>query len=141
MTKEIYLQLAVSYCIGYASETGVYYIEPMWSDLLKTAAGNSVPEGVKSNDVFRFLDLTVKKLNAQTDHAKAVMNWLYNLIKGSAEPEMVQQENEMIKNMVDYMTMKDKLQERQNEIEDAEKVINQKKDISEILPGMKFSKK
>lgn len=61
---------------------------------------------------------------------------------------MIQEENELMKNMMDYMKLNHELQgkeqalqEREADLEHKEEVLDKKDNILQLVPGMNFSKR
>ena len=54
---------------------------------------------------------------------------------------MITEENELMKNMMDYMKLNHELKEREAEVERKEEIHEQKSNIVELMPGINFSKR
>jgi len=92
-------------------------------------------------DVREILELEVKKINALHDNTRAVVDWLYLAINEVIEPTMVDQENELLKNVTEYMKLNASLKDREKNIEKKEKALEDKSNIVQLTPGMNFSKR
>lgn len=60
--KDFYLKV-IDICVGFGTETGVYFIEPLWEEILEEQIKDK-PDGVTNDKIFKVLDLAVKKANA-----------------------------------------------------------------------------
>lgn len=141
MTREAFLNKAVELCIGCAEETGVYFIEPMWKDILIAEGCQEDLDNPDNKDVFMVLDLAVKKANARTDRTKYVMDWLYDLLTTTIEPAALQEENELVKNVIDYMKLNNELKNKEKELNLEEKKLDDRRNVSKLMPGMNFKKR
>ena len=56
------------------------------------------------------------------------------------EPEVVEQQNDLMKNVVEYMQLNQSLKDRESEIEKVEDATKKKFNISKMFPGMNFEK-
>lgn len=141
MTREAFLNKAVEVCIGCTEETGVYFIEPMWRDILIAEGCQEDLDNPDNKDVFMVLDLAVKKANAKTDRTKYVMDWLYDLLTTTIEPVALQEEDELVKNMIDYMKLNDELKNKEKKLNLEEKKLDDRRNVSKLMPGMNFKKR
>ena len=96
------------------AENGLYYLAPDFRLRLETE--NLTPariEDVEMNwdGIKEYLKLEVQKRNTMEDKKPAVINWIHQLITMTIEPAMLEEETEMIKNVVEYMRLKNKEQE------------------------------
>ena len=92
-------------------DNGTWYLEPEWQDILyreNLGALDDLEDSYLSGwyDVEDILKLEVEKRNAQNSKTKEVVQWVYDVITATLEPAMLQEENELVKNVVEYMQAK-----------------------------------
>ena len=87
------------------------------------------------------LKLEVERRNRVTDKGRFVMDWLFDVLTASIDPTMITEENELMKNMMEYMKLNHELKEREAEVERKEEIQEKKSNIIEMMPGMNFSKR
>jgi hypothetical protein len=140
MTREEFLSKAAGICIGKSEVSELFFVEPLWETYVKTELGD-YPEDLTHEETLEILELTVKKLNAMSDRSHVLINWLYDVLTAKVEPAMVEEENELMKNIVEYMKLNRNLEEREKALNEQEKIVSEKKNISKLIAGMRFSKK
>ena len=91
------------------AENGNWYLIPHWRITLKSA--NLDPEKVKDIkmdwDILKeYLELEVTKRNATEGKIHRVVGWLYDVLTTTVEPEMLEEETEMVKDLVEYARLK-----------------------------------
>lgn len=88
---------------------GLYYLEPAWRIILD---GEGLqPYKVKNVKLSwemakEWLDLHIQKLNAEQDKMPKVIDWLHQVITAQIEPAMLEEETELVKNLTEYMRLK-----------------------------------
>ena len=86
----------------------VWYLEPEWKDIIcremEIKDISELEDSYLSDwwDVENILRLEVDKRNAQISKKKEVIDWLYDLITQTVEPEMLVEETEYLKNYIEY---------------------------------------
>lgn len=90
----------------------------------------------------------MERRNKITDKTRFVIDWVFDVISSTIEPTMIQEENELMKNMMDYMKLNHELrgkeqalQEREANLDHKEEVLDKKDNILQLVPGMNFSKR
>lgn len=120
------------------------YLRPDYRHLLHlenlTAEHVSDFRGVTNDIIAENLKLEVEAHNLKVDRTPIVMDWLATVITSTIEPAMIDQENELFKNMMEYMQLNDSLKDKERELEHKEQQLEQKSNIRELIPGMNFSK-
>lgn len=89
-------------------ENETWYLEPEWKDIICREIESDLSKLRNSylsdwRDVESILRLETERRNAQSDKKKEVINWLHETIFAAVEPAMLQEENEFIKNMMEYL--------------------------------------
>lgn len=95
------------------AENGLYYVEPAFRVILSSedlTPENVVDYEVSWSGIKEYLELEVKKLNTMQDKMPAVLDRIHQIITTTIEPSMLEEENEMTKNLIEYMRMKKEAQ-------------------------------
>lgn len=97
-------------------DNGIWYLEPEWMDILyRNDLGNldNLEDSYLTGwyDLEDILKLEVERRNARDSKQKDVMDWMYDLITGTVEPAMLQEETDYIKQVVEFMKTNHKTQE------------------------------
>lgn len=91
------------------ADNGLFYLEPMWRSILNDNQlyFNAVSDfDVSPEEVLEVLQLEVAKRNAIISKKPDVENWLYEVISGTVDPAITDEENEYIKDFLEYMKAK-----------------------------------
>jgi hypothetical protein len=128
-----------------SEKNGLTYIRPDYEYIL-AASGLSVDdvtdfEDATRNVVHRQLILERDMRNAQNDISPIVMKWLYDVINTVVEPAIVEQQNELIKDMLAYRKEKNAIDTRTLELDKKEQMLEEQSKILPMTFGMNFSKK
>lgn len=89
-------------------ENETWYLDPEWKYIIRDQIESDLND-VEDNplddwwDVENILELEVTRRNAKDDKKKDVIDWLYDLITAYVEPAVLSEENDFIKNMVEFM--------------------------------------
>lgn len=124
---------------------GLTYIRPDYEYLL-SASGLSLDDVTdfnKASDsvVHRQLLLERDMRNAQRDLSPVVMQWLHDVISTVVEPAIVEQQNQLIKDMLAYQKEKNSIDERTKALDLQQQALEEKSKIIPMNFGMSFSKK
>ena len=125
-------------------DVGHSYLDPSYKMILIDAG--LTPDVVTDYeidwaDVKEILELEVQRREKEFDNSRNVIDWIYSIITTTVDPAMINEENELMKNMMDYMKLNHELNEREAEVERKEEIQEQKTNIRELVPGMNFSKR
>lgn len=125
-------------------DVGHSYLDPSYKAILIDAG--LTPDEVTDYkidwaDVKEILELEVQRREKEFDNSRNVIDWIYSIITATIDPAMINEENELMKNMMDYMKLNHELNEREAEVERKEEIQEQKTNIRELVPGMNFSKR
>lgn len=92
--------------------------------------------------------MEVERRNHITDKARFVIDWVFEIISSTIEPAMVQEENELMKNMMEYMKLNSELKSKEQALQDRAADLDHKEEVQEtrgtvlqLVPGMNFSKR
>lgn len=127
-------------------ETAVSYLEPRYREVLREN-GLSLPGHVfdgdeKDKELWEILKLEVEKQNAKHNVSHALAEWAYTILTQTIEPELVSEENDLIKNIMDYLQLNQEVKEKKAELENKEAEIDMKaKAVKNTPVGMSFAKK
>lgn len=103
-----FMQKAVSLAVVEA-DNGKYYLEPAFRVILDSEGLNPadvVDYEIGWGGVKEYLELYVKKMNAVSDKTPTVVDWFYETITMQLEPAITEEENEVVKNLIEYMKLK-----------------------------------
>ena len=126
-------------------KNGLTYIRPDYEYLLETSglSLDDVTDFKKASGtvVYRQLLLERDMRNAQNNISPVVMQWLYDVISTVVEPAIVEQQNQLIKDMLAYQKEKNAIDTRTLELDKKEQMLEEQSKILPMNFGMNFSKK
>lgn len=134
-------------CLEQWEENGQWYVLPDWKrrlDDLELYPDEDVITdwvNVMWNDVKEELDYEVKMRNTRQDKWPILGEILHKMLTAEIEPAVIQEQNELLKNVKEYMKEKNKVEEKKVELEEREKKVEEKEKVKEIAKGMSFAKK
>lgn len=134
-------------CLEQWEENGQWYILPDWKrrlDDLELYPDEDVISdwvNVMWADVKEELDCEVQMRNARQDKWPILGETLYKMLTTEIEPQVIQEQNELLKNVQEYMKEKNKVEEKKVELAEREKKVKEKEKVKEIAKGMSFAKK
>lgn len=140
-----YMDKIKSFSLLTNENTGLTYIRPDYEYIL--AASELKLEDVSDFDnasrdtVYRQLILERDMRNAQRDKTPAVTQWLYDVISTVVEPALVEEQNKLIKDMLEYRKERNAIDDRTKELDLQQQVLEEKSKILPLNLGMDFSKK
>lgn len=91
--------------------------------------------------VKEILKLEVERRNSVTNKSRFVIDWLFQIITSTVDPAMIAEENDLMKNIAEYMKLNHELKEKERELDKREEVQEKKDNLMELMPGMNFSKR
>lgn len=145
MLYDVYINKAMAEVIVDDDDSSGYsYLDPHYRSILIEM--NMEPDIIEDRKVDwqwlrEVLDLEVTRRNRVTDKSRFVADWLFSIITSTIDPAMISEENELMKNMMEYMKLNHELNEREAEIERKEEIQEKKSNIVELMPGINFSKR
>lgn len=140
-----FMKKAEEFILSYDEDSGLTYLEPDYVVILRGLKMN--PEEDISDYPLSWagledrMKLEVEKLNKLDDRTKYVVDWLYSVLTAAIEPAMLQEENELMKNMMDYMNLNVSLKEKEKSLAQKEEALDQKQNVVKMMPGINFSKR
>lgn len=104
----------------------VWYLEPEWKDIIcRNVIGNidDIEDSFLSDwwDVENILRLEVDRRNSQDNKKNEVINWLYEIITSTIEPAILEEENEYIKNVIEYLKTNRETNKQNDIVQDSSK--------------------
>ena len=97
------------------AETGASYLEPCYRAILDEAnihlPGRKTYGDKKDQELYEIVQLEVEKRNAKTDFMRPVFDWVFGVLTNGVEPALEQEENELMKNMLEYMKVNNEKKE------------------------------
>ena len=98
-------------------------------------------ENVSIEHVLRHLRLECDMLNAKENMTPVVARWLNDVISTVIEPAIIQEQNALIKDMLEYRKEKNAIDTRTLELDKKEQMLEEQSKILPMNFGMNFSKK
>lgn len=140
-----FMKKAEEFVLNYDEDSGLTYLEPDYYAILvgmKMDPEKDIDDYPISWDkLSERLKLEVEKRNKLDDRSKYVIDWLYSVLTAAIEPAMLQEENELMKNMMEYMNKNAELKKKEKSLEQKEEALNQKQNVVQMMPGLNFSKR
>lgn len=128
-----------------SEKNGLTYIRPDYEYILAASEFSlddvSDFEDATRDVVHRQLIMERDMRNAQKDISPIVMKWLYDVISTVVEPAIIEQQNELIKDMLEYRKEKNAIDTRTLELDKKEQMLEEQSKILPMNFGMNFSKK
>ena len=125
--------------------TGATYIRPDYEYLLEKSklSVDDVTdfENVSKTVVYRQLLLERDMRNARNDKTSVVAQWIYDVITTAVDPVVVEEQNKMIKDMLEYRKERNAIDDRAKELDQKQKELEAKSKVFPLNLGMSFSKK
>lgn len=128
-----------------SEKNGLTYIRPDYEYLL---AGANMKlsdvtdfEGVSQETVYRQLQLERDMRNTHKDVSPVVMQWLHDVIANVIEPTLVEEQNKLIQDMLEYRKERNAIDERTKKLDMQQQALEEKSKIIPMNFGMNFSKK
>lgn len=135
------MEAAIELTVVTDSISGMSYLEPNYRLLLKES-GISLPDDKDGSELYELLHLEVEKRNAKLNRLQPVLDWLYDVMTTTVDPAVTQEENELIKNVMDYMKLNSDLKVKEKELEQKEQGLEVKERVGNVIPfDINFSKK
>lgn len=124
---------------------GLTYIRPDYEYILAASELKlediSDYEGVTKDSVYKQLLLERDMRNTQKDKMPLIAQWLYDVISTVVEPAIVEEQNQLIKDMLEYRKEKNAIDTRTQELNKKEQMLEEQSKILPMNFGMNFSKK
>lgn len=124
---------------------GVTYVRPDYEYLIASSDLKLEDvtdfEDVSKSVVYRQLLLERDMRNAQNDNTPVVMQWIYDVISNVIEPAIVEEQNKLIKDMLEYRKERNAIDNRTKELDQKERELEEKNKVVPFTFGMNFSKK
>lgn len=146
MTYHETINQAIELVVLTDEDTGVSYLEPRYRDLLRETnlhlPDNETPGDAADQELWEILKLEVEKRNAKSNVLHALAEWAYTILTQTIDPALLDEENELMKNITEYMQTNQEVKEKKVELEQKEKELDEKQNLSSKLPvGLNFSKR
>ena len=108
--------------------SGVSYLEPRYRVVLHDndihLPGYSSYGDLKDQELWEILKLEVEKRNAQQNVMNALASWAFNVLTSTVDPALTNEENELMKNIVDYMQLNKEVKEIKEDLDQREQEID-----------------
>ena len=127
-------------------ETGVSYLEPRYRSVLFDndigLPGHVLPGDYKDEELWEILKLEVEKRNAKHNVSHALSEWAYTILTQTVDPALVSEENDLMKNIMEYLQLNQEVKEKKEELDQEEINANCESKAKQSSPiGISFTKK
>lgn len=90
------------------TDNGIWFLDPEWKDIICREITPDVDKLEDSyistwEEVRDILELETKRRNLFDSKKKEVIDWLYETISATIEPAVLEQENDYIKQVIEFM--------------------------------------
>lgn len=124
----------------------VAYLDPNYKWILEAEDLSDTSEisdfRMSIDDVYEMLKLEVKRRNAQFDHSRNVAEWIDAVINNAIDPMLTDTDNELMKNIIEYMKYNDKLNDKAIELTKKAETLEKKSEIRQaVAEGINLSKR
>ena len=146
MTYNDYMNIILPGCVDYDQESYTFYVNPDYAYVLKKSdLDPSIVDDYELtwDELHRVIELEKDRMNAGRNMLNRLANDVINIIGKSVDPVMAQQQNELFKNLVEYMKANN-AGEAESKDGSASTGITREDNadkISNLFPGMTFEKK
>lgn len=137
---------AIEQTIIQDEDTGVSYLEPRYREVLREnnifLPGHMLDGDAKDQELWEILRLEVDKQNAKHNVSHALSEWAYAILTQTVDPAIESEQNDLIKNIMDYMQLNQEVKEKKAELDAKEIELDAKAKASTNSPiGISFVKK
>lgn len=140
-----YMDKVKSIALLTIENTGLTYIRPDYEYMLAamelTLDGVTDYPNATTDMVYRQLLLERDMRNAQADKTPVVMQWLHDVISTVVEPAIVEEQNKLIKDMLEYRKERNAIDDRTKELDQKQQALEEKSKVLPMNFGIDFSKK
>jgi len=117
---------------------GLYFLEPRYMEALRIAGLFDYPDVIDKDELIEAVHLEVEKRNAIGNKMNIIAAWIAETLDTVVQPAITKEENELMKNMLDYLERDKIVKDKEEELKEKEKEL----DMKMVLPeNMNFSKK
>ena len=116
--------------------TGVTYLEPLYREILRQSDIEFDANVILPEELFEILKLEVDKRNAVNNHVMPLAAGIGELIEQKVDPIVEAENNQMLTDMLKYLDERNKLKEKELELDKRENDLNVKTDVKQISGGM-----
>lgn len=139
-----FMNYASDQCIAFSNNTHLAYVLPDYRYVLREAG--FTPDKVEDNEgltwdeIGESLKLEAEMYNAENNSVVMLADFINDIIRKDIEPAAMQEQNELFKNMIEYMKENNKREEfqRVNLGTDKEQQMGQ---LHQLFPNVNFEKK
>lgn len=139
---------AIETVVSTDDKSGITYLEPLYRWTLRNEGLVMDTENEETKDLptefemSEILHLYVEKQNAINNKTNAVIEWLYDVITQTVDPAITAEDNELMKNMIEYMQLNESLKEKESRLNEQEKAVDGKERFGSKVPkGLSFAKR
>lgn len=126
-------------------DTGVTYVRPDYEHVIVLSELKledvSDFKNLSMDTIHRHLTLECEMMNSRNNKMPIVAQWLYSVITTVVEPTLVDEQNQIIKDLLAYRKERNAIDERTKELDHKQQMLAEKSKVSPFMFGMNFSKK
>lgn len=117
---------------------GLYFLEPRYMEALRIAGLFDHPDVIDKDELIEAVHLEVEKRNTIGNKMNIIAAWVAETLDTVIQPAITKEENELMRNMLDYLERDKLVKDKEEELKEKEKEL----DMKMVLPGnMNFAKK
>lgn len=129
-----------------SEKNGLTYIRPDYEYILRTSTECKMSdvsdfENLTIDTVHRQLQLECDMRNTQNNLVPVIAQWISDIITTVVEPAIVEEQNKLIKDMLEYRKERNAIDERTKELDQQQQALEEKRKVLPMNFGIDFSKK
>lgn len=131
MTYHEIINEAIDTLVTTDDNSGLTYLEPLYKETIRSE-GWTEPDAetgkpvITMEELAEILKLTVEKRNAQNNRTQAVVDWIFAVIENGIDPLVEDEQNDLIKNVMDYMKLNEEVKQKEKQLDNKEKELTMK---------------
>lgn len=107
---------AIELCVETAEYSEVSFLQPRYREVLRENGLFLGNEEDSQEELYEILKLEVEKRNAENNRLMPLLTWADTVVNGLVTPAEEQEQNELIKNLLEYMKLNEQVKEREKDV-------------------------
>lgn len=107
---------AIELCVETAEYSGVSFLQPRYREVLRENGLFLGNEEDSQEELYEILKLEVEKRNAENNRITPLLTWVDTIVNEVVTPAEEQEQNELIKNLLEYMKLNEQIKEREKDV-------------------------
>lgn len=129
-----------------SEKNGLTYIRPDYEYILISSTECKMSdvsdfENLTIDTIHRQLQLECDMRNTQNNLVPVIAQWISDIITTVVEPAIVEEQNKLIKDMLEYRKERNAIDERTKELDQQQQALEEKRKVLPMNFGIDFSKK